>query len=387
MPPSDPSQRVGTRLAAAALALVAFALNLNTNVLGALLPFLPAAWTEAGGGKLLLAAAAVGSAFGALAAGPLAARRGRRATLLGGLSVFVVTSALHALAPAFEWFLALRLVSGFAVGLAYATASALVAELWPYAHRGRAMSTFTAAMFLAIPLGLPAAVALARADVWVGIFVVQAAVGGLGLWFALRAVPRTAPIERVGGGFAVVVVPGVAAALAATMLHVGSFFVTVQLASVWLDEQGLVAKEQQLWLWVGLGVVSVLGSAVLGPLSDRVGKRNFVLLTSIVLVASFAVMARGPAVEVLAGCGVLLAATAAARTGPLQALVSNLVPSDRYAAVMGLRGFAMQAGVALFALAAAPIAAEFEFRGVLILAAACQFGSYVAIRFGVRERR
>ncbi|MFN9331784.1 MAG: hypothetical protein ACK6D1_04205, partial [Planctomycetota bacterium] len=50
--------------AIAALALAAFSLNLNTNVLGALLPFVRA---EVGGaGGPLLAAAGFGSAVGAL---------------------------------------------------------------------------------------------------------------------------------------------------------------------------------------------------------------------------------------------------------------------------------------------------------------------------------
>jgi hypothetical protein len=62
------------------------------------------------------------------------------------------------------------------------------------------------------------------------------------------------------------------------------------------------------------------------------------------------------------------------------------VPADRLASVMGLRGFAMQLGVALFAVAAAPVTVELGFRGVLMLAAGCQFASYAAIRFGVREQ-
>ncbi|MBL8727662.1 MAG: MFS transporter [Planctomycetes bacterium] len=385
-PPAPPVTLAREHRAAAALALAAFALNLNTNVLGALLPFLPSALAAVGGGdKLLLAAAAVGSAIGALLVGPLAARRGRRGALVGGLLLFVCSCALHPLAGSFWPFLALRALSGLAVGVAYASASSLVAELWPYARRGRAMGIFTAAMFLAIPVGLPLAVELARRGLWSGIFVVQALVGALGCWLALRAVPASAPVERRGGGWSVLREPGVVPALLATMLHVGSFFVTVQLASTWLDETGLVAKADQPWVWVGLGAVSVFGSAGFGGLSDRIGKRNFVLITSVVLVGCFGMLSQMPRSEVLIGLAVVLAATAAARTGPLQALVSSLVPGDRYAAVMGLRGFAMQAGVAAFALGAAPVAAELGFRGVLMLAALCQFLSYVAIRFGVRE--
>ena len=85
--------------------------------------------------------------------------------------------------------------------------------------------------------------------------------------------------------------------------------------------------------------------------------------------------------------GALLAGSAAARTGPLQALVSGLVPSQQLATLMGLRGCVMHLGVVGFALGAKPVASELGFRGVLLMAAGCQLLSYVSIRFGVREGR
>jgi hypothetical protein len=81
-----------------------------------------------------------------------------------------------------------------------------------------------------------------------------------------------------------------------------------------------------------------------------------------------------------------LAVTAAARTGPLQALVSGLVATPRLPALMGLRSALMQLGIGLFALVAGPVAAVAGFAGVLGLAAGCQVVSYAVIRFGVRVR-
>lgn len=383
-PDSGPMLSVATeRLAIAALAMAAFALNLNTNVLGALLPFVPA---EIGkNGTSLLAAAAGGSALGALGVLPLAKRYGRRKVLLGGLLVFVVASALHVVADACWLLIGLRGLSGLAVGLAYAAASALVAEIVPYNRRGGAMGMFTAGMFLAIPLGMPLSVWLASAGYWQQVFLVQAAIGGLGLWWAHRSLPRVGAAD-VPGGFGAVLrsVPAVAG-LAATMLHVGSFFVTLQLATTWLAETGRVRAGDQLWLWVGLGLASVAGSAVLGRASDRLGKRLFVLATSAILVGCFLFLAREPASTSLLGVGVLLAVCASARTGPLQALVSGYVATQHLAALMALRGCTMQVGVAAFALAAKPIAGELGFRGVLFLAAGCQAASYLAIRWFGRE--
>ena len=96
-PPSSSPHPVAVRerLAIASLALAAFALNLNTSVLGALLPFVPPQYEH--NATLMLAAAGFGSAFGALLAVPLARALGRRGALLWGLAVFCVASLLHLL--------------------------------------------------------------------------------------------------------------------------------------------------------------------------------------------------------------------------------------------------------------------------------------------------
>lgn len=378
--------RAQERVAVLALALAAFALGLNTNVLGALLPFLPEPLLPGPQAKTwLLAAAAAGSALGALAVGPATARRGRRSVLVYGLGAFIAFSAAHPFAGALWAFALLRFLAGFAVGLAYAAASALVAEVSPYSRRGAAMGRFTAGMFFAVAVGMPASVALARLGAWSAIFLVQALAAALGLLCALRAVPAGAPVDVRGSTRRALGNAGVRAGLFATMLHVGSFFTSVQLAAAWLDATGRVAKDDQIWLWFGLGLASVVGSAAFGRISDRLGKRRFVLVTSVVLAALFVSLATEPGGAVLLAIGVLLAVTASARTGPLQALVSGLVPVEQLAALMGLRGCIMQVGVVVFALAAGPVESRAGFGGVLGLAASFQVLSWLAIQAWVKE--
>lgn len=383
-PPASAAPREA--LAIAALALAAFSLNLNTNVLGALLPFVrDDLHFTAVQGTYLIAAAGFGSAAGALAFDRLARRHGRLRVLVVALAAFVVVSALHLVRPPTEWLLALRAASGVAVGVAYAAASAAVADVAPYARRGAAMGRFNAGMFLAIPLGMPLAVVCAKWGQWPAIFGVQALVAALGCAWAVRAVPAGTPDAGRPALLPVLANRAACAGLLATFLHVGSFFTTVTLATTWLDATGRVAKGDQIWLWIGLGAASVVGSALFGRVSDRVGKRRFVLLTSAVLVTCFVLLAREPGSVVLAIVGSLLAVCASARTGPLQALVSGLVPKDQLNALMSWRGFAMQLGVGTFAMVAAPITDALGFRGVLLLAAAWQGLSYVAIQFWVRE--
>lgn len=387
-PPAATAPAPREALAIAALALAAFSLNLNTNVLGALLPFVRVELDlDDAQGRHLLAAAGFGSAFGALLFDRLARLAGRRRVLVGGLSVFVVVSLLHLVPGPPAWLLALRAASGLAVGVAYAAASVLAAEAVPYSRRGAAMGRFNAGMFLAIPIGMPLTVLFARSGHWSAIFAVQALVAAIGCVWALRALPAGAPDTTRPALWPVLRNGAAVAGLVATLLHVGSFFTTVQLATVWLDQTGRVPKEQQLLLWVGLGAAAVLGSAVFGRLSDAMGKRNFVLAASVVLAGGFLFLAREPGSWTLLAVGGVVAVCAAARTGPLQALVTGLVPSEQLNALMSWRGFAMQLGVGAFALAAHPLAERLGFRGVLFLAAGWQFASYVAIRLWVREGR
>jgi DHA1 family inner membrane transport protein len=279
-----------------------------------------------------------------------------------------------------------RITSGAGVGVAYACASALVADVVPYRRRGAGMGAFTAGMFLALPLGLPLAWWLAQHGVWRVLFAIQAAVAVGGALLAVRFVPRSDRRTTSANPLPVLGQPAVIAALLAVMLHNGSFFTVVQLSSRWLDETRLVPKDGQGAVWALLGLFAAIGSFVFGRLADRMGKRNFVLLTSALLVGCMLGLSRIQDRFGLLVFGALLAVVASARTGPLQALISGLVPQSRLGAVMGLRAFAMQLGVFAFAMAAST-SGEGWFEGVLYLAAGCQMASYLAIRFGVQEAR
>ncbi|MAD33331.1 MAG: hypothetical protein CMJ88_06190 [Planctomycetes bacterium] len=374
-------------MAVLALAMSGFVLNLNANVMGALLPILNSDFEfEEHGGAMLLAAAGAGSAIGALLVADAERWLGRRNLLAASLAIFVLTSAAHVLVDSYVALLVVRAMSGFSSGVAYAAASAAAADLAPYERRAAVMGKFNAGLFLAIPVGMPVTVLLSSLGFWQMTFALQAAFGALALALSLTQVPSLSPTQH-GRRLPLLRNPSVCAVLFATMLHVGSFFTVIQLATTWLDREGIVEKSDQVWVWVGLGALSVVGSALFGRLADRVGKRRFVLVTSGVLACCFFVLSRRWGVDYLLPVACLLALAAAARTGPQQALVSGMVPSDQLGALMGLRGFCMQCGVFVFAFAVSCAPDSMGFRGILLLGAACQAGSYLAIRLGVREPR
>jgi sugar porter (SP) family MFS transporter len=84
--------------------------------------------------------ALVGCLVGALVAGALSDRFGRKRLLLCAAALFVVTSLGNALAPSFRVFVGWRILGGVAIGLASSLSPMYISEISPAAMRGRLVS-------------------------------------------------------------------------------------------------------------------------------------------------------------------------------------------------------------------------------------------------------
>jgi AAHS family benzoate transporter-like MFS transporter len=152
------------KLAALVLGLCWFAIlcdGTDTFVYGAVLPRMlddAAFGLDPGDAGFVGSLATFGMLIGALAAGPICDRVGRRWTLIGGVALFSVASLVCALGPNVETFAAGRLIAGLGLGGLIPTAISLVIE---YAPRHRAnlmvallMTAHQAGGILATALGL-----------------------------------------------------------------------------------------------------------------------------------------------------------------------------------------------------------------------------------------
>jgi DHA1 family bicyclomycin/chloramphenicol resistance-like MFS transporter len=151
--------------------------------------------------QLTLTACLVGMALGQLVIGPLSDRLGRRRPLLAGLAVYVVATALCALAPNVELLIACRLVQGLAGAAGIVIARAVVRDLYD----GVAMARFFSTLMLisgAAPVLAPLIGGqILRFTDWRGVFVILIAVGLLLGGTVLARLPETLPpAERHGGG-------------------------------------------------------------------------------------------------------------------------------------------------------------------------------------------
>ncbi|MBV8573791.1 MAG: MFS transporter [Acetobacteraceae bacterium] len=97
----------------------------------------------------VLSAALFGLAGGALSAGPLADRFGRRAVLIGAVLIFGIACLSSASSGALTQLVAWRFVTGLGLGAAMPNAVTLMSEFCPDARR----ATLTNTMFCGFPLG------------------------------------------------------------------------------------------------------------------------------------------------------------------------------------------------------------------------------------------
>ncbi|MGZ9930676.1 Bcr/CflA family multidrug efflux MFS transporter [Streptomyces sp. NC-S4] len=146
--------------------------------------------------QLTLTACLAGMALGQLVIGPMSDKWGRRRPLLIGMVVYVLATAICALAPTTELLIAFRLLQGLAGAAAIVIARAVVRDLYDGDEMARFFSTLMlisgAAPIIAPLIG---GQVLRFAD-WRGVFLVLTAVGTVLTLMVWRGLGETLPPER-----------------------------------------------------------------------------------------------------------------------------------------------------------------------------------------------
>jgi SP family arabinose:H+ symporter-like MFS transporter len=115
-----------------------FLFGFDTAVIGSVLDFIPYELSSFQTGYLV-AGASIGAAVGALAAGPLTDRFGRKSLLLADAAIYALGAILSALTNGVALLLIARTLIGLAVGADSAIATAYIAEFAPKKRRGSLM--------------------------------------------------------------------------------------------------------------------------------------------------------------------------------------------------------------------------------------------------------
>ncbi len=111
-----------------------------------------------------------GLMLGALVAGPIADRVGRKPVLIGCALIFGALTVGCAVAPSLEWLMALRFLAGLGLGGVMPNGIALVAELTPERLRGRLVTILVCGFSLGAAVGGYLAAWLIPAFGWRSVF-------------------------------------------------------------------------------------------------------------------------------------------------------------------------------------------------------------------------
>ncbi len=328
---------------------------------------------------LLMTTYAVAVGLFALITGPISDHYGRRRVMLVGTALMTVSLALHVLARDFATLLVLRSLAGAAGGVLSGAAVAFVGDHAPPQRRGWAngwiMSGLAAGQIAGIPLGT----LLAARFGFQSPFLVFAVTMGLTfalVWVLIPAAPPPAGGQRLTFGKALrgygeLLRRGdVAAAAAAFLFMFLGISMFVIYLPTWLANALGFSPNKIASLYLVGGLANVLTGPRVGKLSDRVGRKRVILISSLGLaLVTVATPLAIAASWTIYGLFFLAMALTASRASPFQTLLSEIVGGEQRGSLISLTVAVGQIGFGLGGAAAGLSYDRFGFSSNALLSA------------------
>jgi len=239
-----------------------------------------------------------GYAFSAGASGLLAAgfadRFDRKKFLVFFYGGFVIGTLLCGLAPTYELLLAARIVTGVFGGVIGSISFAIIADLFPFAMRGRVAGLVQASFAGAQIMGLPIGLLLANRWGWHAPFLMivgVALLGGVAIVFVLQpitghlAAAKEASRSPVQHLVRTATRPRYLAGFAATMLLTTGGFMLMPFGSTFVVQNLGVSLNDLPLLYMINGAFAMVAGPLIGRLSDAIGKYRTFVISTIVSIA------------------------------------------------------------------------------------------------------
>ncbi|MBD3940251.1 MFS transporter [Microbacterium sp. NEAU-LLC] len=314
------------------LAGATFLVGTNAFVIAGLLPRIAGSLhTTEGAVSYTVTAYALVVALAAPAIAILLPRAPQRVLMACGALLFAAGAAITAVATGIEWFTLGRIVAALGGAALVPTATAVAAQLGPAQRRGRSLAIVGAGFTLATALGAPLGTALGSAVGWRAPLGILAAAGLV--WTAPLFTAFRLPARGTAGTLRERVAPladsRVVLTLGAVVLTVAAFnIVYIFSAAVSAPATGGSGTQLATLLLV-YGAAGVVGNALAGGLTDRLGSRTGALAALAVQLVCLIAIAplEGSYVGLLVAFAVWGAA-AFAITIPIQHRLVSLAPAS-----------------------------------------------------------
>ena len=373
--------KASPRIIVFALWLLVFAASSQIMIIT---PILPQIGEELGIGEsalgTLVSAYSIMVGIFAIVAGPVSDKIGRRRILLLGTGIMTGALLLHHFVVGYYSFLAVRVGAGCAGGILSGSAVSYIGDYFPYNRRGWATGWVMSGMAFGQIAGIPIGIVLAGAygfKVPFYLFAAVIAATFVLIWFRVPqpdvplAEGRLTVASAVRNYRAMLARSDIAAAAIAyfTMFLGVSFFVVY--LPYWLEQSLGASPNAIATLFVVGGIANVLTGPQAGKLSDRIGRKRIIILSSIglsLVMLSTTVLVREFWAAYLLYFGLMV--LVAARISPFSALLTALVSDERRGSLMAMTIALGQIGFAMGAAAAGPLYSRFGYGSNTVLGAA-----------------
>ena len=316
----------------------------------------------------------------AILAGPVSDKIGRRQILLLGTGVMTGALLMHHFVIGYYSFLAVRVGAGCAGGILSGAAVSYIGDYFPYNRRGWAIGWVMSGMAFGQIAGIPIGILLAGAygfKVPFYLFAAAMAATFVLIWFRVpqpdvqRAAGRLTVVSAVRNYRTMLAQSEIAAAAVAyfTMFLGVSFFVVY--LPYWLEQSLGASSTEIASLFLVGGIANVLTGPQAGKLSDRIGRKRIIILSSVGL--SLVMLLTTVLVREFWAAYLLffvLMVLVAMRLSPFSALLTALVSDERRGSLMSMAIALGQVGFAVGAAAAGPLYSGFGYGSNTVVAAA-----------------
>jgi predicted MFS family arabinose efflux permease len=294
-----------------------------------------------------------------LAWGPLSEIFGRKPGLLAGLILFGAGSCISYLSDGFTALLAGRIFTGMGASMVSLNAISYAADFFPYARRGWAMGAIFSSYFAALILGLPLGSWFGEKSGWNSVFGAMACAALALIVSILLLLPSSkkhcaaskySGIEYFRQYLGFIRARSSIGALLSSLFASAGTTGFLAFMGVWLHDAFNISEGRVGLVFLVCGSAALVASPLAGSVADRIGKRlQFVLSNASMALFLFILpnLSWGPALFTVFG---LISLSAAFRQGPMEAVLTEIVPSASRGTFVALKNSFSQLGIALAAM-------------------------------------
>ncbi|QEK52642.1 MFS transporter [Pedobacter aquae] len=282
----------------------------------------------------------------------------RKQVLILAYIGFLIGTFCCAISPTYSLLLISRVVAGIFGGLIGAQVLSIVADLIPYERRGTAMGVIMAAFSVASVFGVPFSLYLANIFNWHGPFFFVAGLGIILIPFLMKYLPKMDTHIKLAGGEKVSPLRLIkdiaqdknqmlALALSATIM-LGHFMI-IPFLNPFMEFNKGFSKVQTPMIYMVGGALTLVSSPFLGKLADKIGKHRLFIMMALITTIPIALVTNlpdFPFYQVLCITGFWFVVSTG-RMIPAQAMVSNVVSSERRGSFMSINSSVQQIFVGL----------------------------------------